>query len=570
MTVISTALLSDLAEWVSDLPLADAYHGLAAKAADLIPATMASPHLSPTATVATAAGAVTVAAATTLYLQHLRVPSAMRHLPVVRPLDLVRLLASGKSLLDVCRAEIELARADAVRRGIDLGAAGMPKVWASWLFGTWTVIVANPADMKLILTQHDALDKAYFSVNEELVGYENIVLSRKHEWKRFRKIMNPAFRMGWSTSLFGDLVRVMLADFDNHAASGAPVDVACYMQRMTLDALSVGAFGTSLDSLAHPDGDLVVTYNRIMEVIADPIYMTVPGLKLVSPTYRAFRGDIVKFNQHIFDLIDAKTRRAADEGFASQDSDVDRRDLLQRMIDASATGTDDALTRDELRINTIVFFIAGHDTTSAALTFALYLLGTHPAVQAKARTEVLAVLGSSTSGACAAADAAYPDNDQVAQLPYLTAVIKETLRVYPSVPLIPPRETMRDVVLSDGTVLPRGTRVAGHLCTVHADAGIWGDDSAEFKPERFLVGGDEGKVPSTHPGAHDFAWAPFGGGQRVCLGQGFSIMEQRVVLASMLARYEWTVAGEAGAKPDIKPGVLLQPRGIKIVLKRRM
>jgi cytochrome P450 len=174
-----------------------------------------------------------------------------------------------------------------------------------------------------------------------------------------------------------------------------------------------------------------------------------------------------------------------------------------------------------------------------------------------------------------------------------------------SVTALPARKTTRDVVLNNGTWLPKGSYVTVDILGVQHSSAIWGADAKQFKPERWAqveitAGEDEDAIPM-HPSAHDFKCTnpgpnillpfillihfsfgrcilisivglPFGGGQRICLGQQFSIVEQKVVLSMLLLRYKWKVIGNDRAlagNPETAPGILLHSQGIMVEFTRR-
>ncbi|KAJ3350397.1 hypothetical protein GGF32_004878 [Allomyces javanicus] len=459
---------------------------------------------------------------------------------------------------------------DALKRGLIKSRNDPPMpVYMIWIMGYYLVIVQNPEDVKLILTDHDNCDKVQFGLGymDRLFG-DNIVFSQTKEWKRQRKIVNPAFRRGWATSLFGTPARNMIKKLDEQAAIGALIDPAEWMQRMALDALTLAAFGDNIDSINYPDAPIVVTYNTLMAENADL------G-KLLNPFYKWSKDGkrmlalIEQFDRFIFDMIDAKTAElAAKRAAGLQDDEQDARNLLEMMIEA-ADGTD--FSREDLRANTVIFFLAGHDTTANALSFAIYLLGLHPKIQERARQEVISLMGDADP-TTPAEEMQYPTTDEERSMTYLTCVIKEVMRLFPSLAALPHRITTAPVTLNDGTVLSKGTRVTADLYSLHRNRAVWGPDAEEFKPERWLDSvGPDGQVPM-HPSAVNFAWAPFGGGQRICLGQQFSLVEQRVVLATLLLRYTWTVVGDGKAltgKPEVLSGTLLHPVGVEVKLALR-
>jgi cytochrome P450 len=382
-------------------------------------------------------------------------------------------------------------------------------------------------------------------------------------------VVNPAFRRGWPTTFFGVPGRHLIAELDKISDSSNPViDPSTWMQRMTLDALALGAFGQSLDAIRNPNTDLVTLYHQVMQEALDPANNMFPSyLKMFSGNQRAIENRIERFNQYMFEILDKKVESMKASPTSATPVQNDHRDLLELMLEAAE---EQNFSREDLRANLIIFFLAGHDTTSNALTFALYLMGLHPEIQEKARQEVLDVMGDEYDHAIPADEFPYPTVEQTTQLRYVSKVMKETMRLYPPVTAIPFRVCTTPTLLSDGrTLLPKGAFVAIDILSAHRETAVWGADALEFRPERW----SEEEDHTFHPGGeHDYAWVPFGGGQRICLGQQFSIVEQRTVLAMMLMRYRWEVVGDQQAlngNPDSHPGILLHPRGIQIKLTRR-
>ncbi|KAJ3364813.1 hypothetical protein GGF32_000990 [Allomyces javanicus] len=514
-----------------------------------------------------AALAAVLYVAARLYVAVIRVPPALRHLPRLTAWQAMQALLQSPDLVTAQRKQLAAVVQDACDRGIPLAAnSAVPPAWASWLFGQWAMVVANPDDVRAILMQLDAFDKPVFAPLPALFGEQNLVFSPTAEWRHRRKVVNPAFRRGWSTSLFGDLGRQLLVHLDDAAARGTPVLINYWMRRLTLDAIALGAFGQSFHGLTDPNSAVVRDFEAMMENALSPLAALGPSYVQWTPMYVQLRQQVDKFNAFIFDLVDRKLtalkeRKAA--GLVASEQDMDLLDMMVEAADGDAE-----YTREDLRSDTIVFFVGGHDTTSNALTAAIYLLGRHPGAQDRARAEVLAALDI-VHPMCPATDFPYLTNDQItSRLPYLTAIIKETLRLYPSIPSIAPRISTTTVTMSDGTVLPPGTFVVASTMAIHRSPALWGDDVDAFRPERFM----DVDCEKMHAGAHGFKWVPFGAGQRVCLGQSFSIMEQRVVLAMLLERYKWSVVGDAEAMrgmPRTTRGGLMQMVGVEVMFKRR-
>ncbi|ORZ33412.1 cytochrome P450 [Catenaria anguillulae PL171] len=471
-------------------------------------------------------------------------------------------------IIDQLEKQLELARKDALHRGMIGGMDETPRAWAMWQMGSWKVVFANPDDCKDILTKHEQFEK--MSLDELPVDYfdlflgRNIVQARTPIWKIHRRIVNPAFRRTWPTWLFGHPTRFLLSHFDRFAAHGQPIDVADWMQRITLDVLSGAAFGSSLIRLVLA----AMVFGRLV------------------PRVRQMYRDIDGFNGHVNGLIDQTMARILAGEVGQPDGEDESSNLLELMVKAQMKDSEQ-FSREELRANIAAFFAAGHDTTANALTFTIYLLGMHPDIQQRARNEVIAVMGDLGDRSTDTDSMPFPSNTEQNQLEYLTCIIKESTRLYPPLISVPPRTLMSPYTFTKSNIhVPANGSVTASIWALHRAKEYWGADALKFNPDRWKRANDpasmsdddgvtEAATPSSvplHPGAHGFQWVPFGGGQRLCIGQSFSVIEQRVVMAMLLLRYTWTVVGNEAAlagRPQSSPGVLLHPVGIMVQMNRR-
>ncbi|KAJ3366631.1 hypothetical protein GGF32_003275 [Allomyces javanicus] len=499
--------------------------------------------------------------------QFLVPPRALRHLPRAPVAVYLRWMLKGGGFLVLNDAIMRAVREDALHKGLIASMDDTPRVYLRWFVGVWIVTVSNPDDTKTVFLNHELYEKGRINLGyaRQFFGY-NVAGAQTPDWKRQRKVVNPAFRRGWATSFFGDPARHLIAHWDALSA----IDPSQWMQRLTLDALSSAAFGYTMDSIHHPDNPMVTTYNRIIHNLFQQGALLNPFYKL-TPGAARLRRDMKSFNDQIFAMIEAKTaerdrRRASGGGKVEDES---HRDLLDMMIDAQEGTT---FSKEDLRSNTVVFFLAGHETTATALSFALYLLAMHPGVQQRARDEVIQIMGDLPSKPTPADQVPYPTVEQERQFTFLNCVIKEVMRLYPSAPQLPMRIAMAPSTLSDGTHVPAQTHVTVDMWALHHAREYWGPDVDKFNPDRWAESVlPDGSVPM-QPGARGYTWAPFAGGQRICLGQQFSLVEQRVVLAMMLLRYEWTVVGDEDAlrgHPRTAPSGLLRPDGVRLRMVRR-
>jgi len=220
---------------------------------------------------------------------------------------------------------------------------------------------------------------------------------------------------------------------------------------------------------------------------------------------------------------------------------ANKRDLLDTMAESD-------LTAEQVRHNLNILFLAGHDTTSTTLSVVLNFLALYPEHQDRVRAEIQSLVPD-------------PQNityKQQKSLTFMTQVIKESLRMFPPVGNIPPRETTRDVEV-DGIFIPQGTLVSGGIYQVHHDPELW-ENADVFDPDRW---GSGKKQPAN-------AWLPFGGGERICLGMNFSLQEQRTFLSVLLSQYRVEPGVTTNSKQqqdsgrafDLGPLLFLQPKNL--------
>jgi cytochrome P450 len=188
--------------------------------------------------------------------------------------------------------------------------------------------------------------------------------------------------------------------------------------------------------------------------------------------------------------------------------------LLNAQDPEGGQGLSDAEVRDQA----LIFLLAGHETTATSLTFTLHLLGLHPEAQQKVRDEAIAVLGDRL-----------PDHADTSKLTYSTMAIKEAMRLYPAVYVIPRLVVKDDVV--GGYRLPAGSVAALSAWVTHRHPDFW-DDAERFDPERF--------TPDKEKARHRYAYFPFGGGPRACIGQYFSMLESIVMTPVLVRAFQFT------------------------------
>jgi cytochrome P450 len=312
-------------------------------------------------------------------------------------------------------------------------------------------------------------------------------------------------------------------------------DVHQEMMGVTLNIVAETLFGADVSRSAH---DVGATISELMEEFGRIVGLTAmfqPPRWVPTPINRRFRKASRKLDELILGII-AQRRRGAGE---------ERDDLLSLLVrarDEDGGAMTDAQVRDEA----VTLFLAGHETTALALTYALYLLATHRDAGAHLAAEVDRVLGDRT-----------PTFGDLESLTFTDAVVLEAMRLYPPAWIVG-RQALTEVEIG-GFRFPKGAEFLMSPWIVHRDAGTFAAPEA-FRPERW-AGDLARRLPR-------FAYFPFGGGPRVCIGNRFAMMEAKLVLAVVARRFRFEAAPETAL--TLLPSVTLRPRhGVRLKLIAR-
>jgi cytochrome P450 len=270
-------------------------------------------------------------------------------------------------------------------------------------------------------------------------------------------------------------------------------------------------------------GEAVTILNRHTTARFDsPIGLLLAGVPPLMPRpRRALRT----LDEVVFGILRDRRRGASEGG-----------DLLSTLVELRDEETGEGMSDRQLRDEVMTLLLAGHETTANALAWTWHLLGRHPAAAERLRAELAAVLGRRM-----------PTVADLPQLPWTRMVLEEAMRLYPPAWLIS-RAAMEDDVIG-GYHVPRGATVILSPWVTHRHPDLW-DDPERFDPERF--------APARVAARPRFAYFPFGGGPRLCIGSGFAMTEAQLVLASVASRYR--LEPVPGHEPRLEPLVTLRPR----------
>jgi cytochrome P450 len=397
------------------------------------------------------------------------------------------------------------------------------------LLGTHIFIVSEPAAIKRVLIDNVAnYNKTEMTrrILEPGLG-KGLITLEGDTWKAHRRTMAPAFDLrsvASYTPIMTAAAEELLAQWRSLDAN-ASIDVADDMMEVTLRIISRTMFSTDSEDIMNIMGHAAGRYQQTVRPNMLDLF-GVPDRIAGWSRRRASNRAFAEFDRVIDGLIAA---RVADASNAPKD-------LLARLIAARDEQTGDGMSTQEVRDHIITMFMAGHETTSMVLTWAWFLLSQHPQVQAKLHAELDAVLGGRS-----------PTHDDLPHLTYARMVIDETMRIYPAVPAIERQAIEADTLV--GTPIPKGSLVLIVPWVLHRHCKLW-KDPGRFDPERFS--------PEQSATRSRFAFLPFGGGRRICIGAAFATAEATILLASLSQHYCL----------QLSPGQVVEPQGL-ITLRPR-
>jgi cytochrome P450 len=396
------------------------------------------------------------------------------------------------------------------------------------------------AEHVLATCQHNYLKAFTYKPLRALIG-DGLLTSEGERWRRHRRLVQPLFSRrdvtGFGPAIAAATRRMLTrwAEFPD----GAQLDVAASMGALALDVVGQALFGTDLTGEADQMSRSMNAGQRVaMVATLLPLPWGPRSVRAVKAAARTLGRTPEGIEGPVERLVAA---RRAKLGQGTPGSG--RHDLLDVLL----TGRNDdgsLLTDEEIAAEVGTFLLAGHETSANTLSWSLALLSAFPAARARLEDEVDSVLGGRE-----------PEAADVPSLPWTSAVISEAMRLYPPAWTIE-RDAIADDVVA-GVPVPAGSLVVISPYLVHRNPEFW-PDPAGFDPGRFLAAPDQQR----------YAYIPFGGGRRACVGQSFAELETVLVIAAVTQRYRLELSGAGIPKPTayitLRPG-----RGLPMRLSRR-
>jgi cytochrome P450 len=412
-------------------------------------------------------------------------------------------------------------------------------------------VVRGPEAVRHVLlgNQDNYRKSNQYELLEPVLG-KGLVTSEGELWQRQRKLVQPVFakrHLGVFADHMAQAAGSALDAWERQWPDGHPLELSEEILHIGLDTVGralvghdfsdrASEFGAALGNALHQVGAI----SRAPSVNATQYmpHMSIMRSAMLTQN-RRYRSGMASA-----DVLQQIAADIYDDRIANGHGDSD--DLLRLLMEATDEETGETMDRRQVIDELLTFTAAGHETTAHGLSWMYYLLSQAPAAREQMEAEVDAVLGGRV-----------PTNDDVESLPWTRACFEEAMRLYPPVWHVQ-RVPIEDDVVA-GYRLPAGTLVFVSIWSTHRDPGVW-DNPAGFDPRRFL--GDAPKQRSR------FAYLPFSGGRRICVGQGFAMMNATILAAMIAQRFRFDFI--PGAPIVLDPTVTIRPlHGIPVTIHRR-
>lgn len=402
--------------------------------------------------------------------------------------------------------------------------------------GTQHAFLLNHPDFikDVLVTNNESFIKGRALQRSKRLLGEGLLTSEGEHHRRQRRLAQPAFHRKRIES-YGALMSEYAARTSERWHDGETLDIAHEMMRLTLAIVGKTLFDADVEADAEEIGRALTEIMELFNMLMLPFSEYLEKLPL--PQTRRFERARARLDAVIYRIINERRRTCADRG-----------DLLSMLLLAQdEEGAGEQMTDEQLRDELMTIFLAGHETTANALAWTWYLLAEHPEIETKLHSELDAVLASDQ----------LPSVADLPRLRYTEMVFAEAMRLYP------PAWAIGRLVIKDYAVesylLPVGSLVLLSPYLMHRDARFF-PDPLRFDPERWTTEARESRPA--------YAYFPFGGGARRCIGEGFAWMEGALLIATLARR--WRVRLIADQKVEAHPRITLRPKnGVLVTLKRR-
>ncbi|XP_037382244.1 cytochrome P450 4V2-like isoform X1 [Talpa occidentalis] len=428
-----------------------------------------------------------------------------------------------------------------------------------WLGPVPVVALYHAENVEVIVTSSRQIDKSYlYKFLEPWLG-QGLLTSTGNKWRARRKMLTPTFHFTILENfldVMNEQANILVNKLERHVNQEA-FNCFSYITLCALDIICETAMGKNIGAQSNEDSEYVRAVYRMSDTIHRRMKMPWLWLDLLFfmvKEGREHKRSLKILHNFTKNVIAERAREMKRDGESQSNhkGTASSKNKRRAFLDLLLNVTDDQgnkLSHDDIRQEVDTFMFEGHDTTAAAINWSLYLLGSYPEVQREVHKELEEVFGRSDRSASL---------EDLKKLKYLECVIKETLRLFPSVPLFA-RHLSEDCEVA-GYRIVKGSQALVLTYALHRDPRFF-PDPEEFKPERFF--------PENSQGRHPYAYVPFSAGPRNCIGQKFAIMEEKIILSCILRQF-WVDSNQKREELGLAGELILRPtNGIWIKLKRR-
>jgi cytochrome P450 len=398
-------------------------------------------------------------------------------------------------------------------------------------FNTPICLLTHPSDIEYVLVKNPSnfVKSRDYRALKSVLG-NGLLTNEGASWQKQRKLVQPTFRHE-NTARYADVMVLATTKMLDTWKDGETRDIHQQMMALTLEIVAESLFGSDVSGHASGVEQALAVLMNQFDGMAGLAFL-LPE-KLPIPSTRKFKRSVAQLDKIIYPIIHERrlARRPSN-------------DLLEMLL-RSQDDEGDRMSDEQLRDEVMTLFLAGHETTANALSWTWYLLAQHPEIEARLYAEISDVLSGKV-----------PTARDVSRLPYTEMVVKESMRLYPPAWAVG-RQAVGPFELG-GYKFPKGTNIMIMQWSTQRDARFF-PDPERFDPERWSP-----ETLRRNP-LPRFAYFPFGGGPRVCVGAGFAMMEAILLLATMAQRFCLTLV--PNRKVKLLPSVTLRPKnGIRMVL----
>ncbi len=396
-------------------------------------------------------------------------------------------------------------------------------------------LIADPEGVKHVLQDNQRNYRKGYEKAKPLLG-EGLVTSEGDLWRRQRRLMQPAFNRQYLNSLLPIMTgatQEMLDRWQERRGGDEPLNISREIMLLTQTIILQTMFSTDIGDQSEKIADafgIALEYLNLAMVAPFPILQAIP-----TPANRRFHRAMQVIDQTVYGIIAER-----------RESGVKRNDLLQRLIDARDPEGGEGMSDQQMHDEVLTIFLAGHETTASLLSWTFWLVGQDAAVEEKLRGEFAQILGGRI-----------PTPEDISQLAYTTQVLNEALRLYPPAWMFARKAIAEDEFA--GYKIPAGATVMLSPYVTHRLPQLW-ENPDRFDPERFAPERDSERAR--------YAFFPFGGGPRMCIGSHFAMLEAPALLAMIMHAYQlkladgYTIKGQPAATLRPRPGVFMHVKPV--------